>query len=207
MEARPQGQPEGDTEVELVVGDGPSTAHAEASAGPAAVDGGGVRGSARKGSGAASHQLRAAEATAPGRPPQTLVACLRCGAYGTRYARNLAGTCHGATTTTLQSQRARLADGRHPGHRQCRTWVLSTLREPTSADLAACLGPDFGRAPVAGPTVGPQMGSGAPRRMLTRVEILAAYGLNEEDVEAAVNRWRQRRRARATEEVDSDIEE
>ena len=43
--------------------------------------------------------------------------------------------------------------------------------------------------------------------MLTRVEILAAYGLNEEDVEAAVNRWRQRRRARATEEVDSDIEE
>ncbi|CAK0904825.1 unnamed protein product [Prorocentrum cordatum] len=185
--ARPQGQPEGGAEVELVVGDGPSTEHAEASAEPAAVDGGGVGGAARSGPRAAPHQLKAAEAAAPGRPPQTLAARLRRGAYGAKCARNLAGARRGATATALQRQKARLADGRHSGHRQCRTLVLSRLRGPSSADLAARLVP---RRP----------GACWPR-------FSAAHGLGEEDAEAAVHRRRQRRRAGATEECASDLEE
>ena len=55
-----------------------------------------------------------------------------------------------------------------------------------------------------GPQPDPRWGAGRPDAcLLTRAEVLAAYGLTDGDVEVAVNRWRQRRRDRATEEEDS----
>ncbi|CAK0869282.1 unnamed protein product [Prorocentrum cordatum] len=117
---------------------------------------------------APSHALQAAEVAAPGRPPQTLVvASVRCGACGTKYAHNLAGTCHGANTTTLRCQKARLSDGRHPGHRQCIAWVLLRLRGPA---------PEGSGWPGHGGRARSLAGKRRDAHALTRAELLSAYG-------------------------------
>eukprot|EP00973_Karenia_brevis_P053816 7475592-Karenia_brevis.AAC.1 len=111
----------------------------------------------------------------------SVLCCIRCGAYARHHPKALLSACGGPKTVQMKRQRGYFCTGKFPGAGDVN---LGSMRRPTVSDLewlTRAEAPNTARQGMGGVT------SSTGHEPMQPSEILACFGLNSVDV---LERWR-----------------